>query len=159
MPTNRYLTIYLSDHLAGATGGVRLARRLLDSNREDERLGQPLARLCAEIEADRTTLLRVMDALDASRSRTKEAAAVAAEKLGRLKLNGHLRGYSPLSRVIELEALQIGIAGKAELWRTLAQSKEAKGFDFEDLIARAEMQRDAAGELHRLAVDALVAAP
>jgi hypothetical protein len=36
-----------------------------------------------------------------------------------LKLNGQLRGYSPLSRLDELELLQIGVAGKRRLWRAL----------------------------------------
>ena len=37
-------------------------------------------------------------------SRAKDGAAWVAEKLGRLKTNGQLTGYSPLSRLVELEA-------------------------------------------------------
>ena len=47
-------------------------------------------------------------------SKTKEAVAWVGEKIGRLKLNGQLRGYSPLSRVLELEALAVGVSGS---WR------------------------------------------
>ena len=49
---DRLLGIYLNDHLAGATLGVELARRLRSSNEGEAEFGQPLARLCAEIEAD-----------------------------------------------------------------------------------------------------------
>lgn len=50
------------------------------------------------------------------------APAWAAEKLVRLKLNGRLRGYSPLSRLLELEMLHIGITGKLELWQALQRT-------------------------------------
>jgi len=78
------LEIYLNDHLAGATGGVELARRLRASNRGNPTFGEPLGRICAEIEADRTTLEQVIGELGYSRSKVKPAAAWVAEKLGRL---------------------------------------------------------------------------
>ncbi len=138
----RLLAIYLNDHLAGATGGVELARRARASNR-GTRWGEPLAIVCAEIEADRTTLEEVMEQLAVKRDSAKIAGAWAAEKLGRLKLNGRLRGYSPLSRMLELEMLLIGITGKLGLWRALQHTREAKlaRFDLAALIERAESQR------------------
>ena len=42
----------------------------------------------------------------------KDAIARAGERLGPLKLNGRLRTRSPLSDVVELETLVVGIAGK-----------------------------------------------
>jgi len=42
-----------------------------------------------------------MEELGVSRSRLKPAGAWVLEKLGRVKLNGQLRGYSPLSRLLE----------------------------------------------------------
>lgn len=138
----RLLAIYLNDHLAGATGGVELARRARSSNRDTE-MGDALAQLCAEIEADRATLERMMEKLDVKRDRPKIAAAWAAEKLGRLKLNGRLTGHSPLSRVVELEMLHLGITGKIQLWQSLEQSLRARleQFDLPGLIERAESQR------------------
>jgi hypothetical protein len=44
-----------------------------------------------------------------------------AEKAGRLKPNGQIRGYSPLSRIVELEALTLGVTGKLSLWRYLRE--------------------------------------
>ena len=42
-----------------------------------------------------------------------------AERLGRLKLNGALLKRSPLTRIVELEVLVIGIRGKEALWTAL----------------------------------------
>jgi hypothetical protein len=135
------LSIYLNDHLAGAAAGVGLARRTRDSNRDDAVFGPPLAEICAEIEADRETLTRLAVRLGVPRDRLKPALATVGEKLGRLKPNGQLRGYSPLSRLIELEGLALGIAGKEKLWLALARSiEEPAGFDFAGLAERARGQ-------------------
>jgi hypothetical protein len=144
----RLLAIYLRDHLAGASGGAALARRLRDSNRGGP-WGEPLERLLAEIEVDRETLTRVMERLEVRPDPIKIAAASIAEKLGRLKLNGRLRGYSPLSRLLELEILHLGIVGKADLWRALHESLpgELAEFDLPALIERAEAQRQSVQQL------------
>ena len=140
------LAIYLNDHLAGATVGVELARRLRGSNEDDPEFGPALAEICAEIEADRETLKAVMDRLGVGQSKLKPLAAVLGERLGRLKLNGRLRGYSPLSRLDELELLQIGVAGKRRLWRALEHTHagDLPGFDLGALAERAT------GQLRRL---------
>jgi hypothetical protein len=147
------LAIYLNDHLAGATLGVELARRLRASNRDDDALAEPLIDVCAEVEADRETLRRLMRQLGVRRDPLKPAAAWLAEKLGRLKLNGRLTGYSPLSRLVELEMLSIGIAGKMQLWEVLERTlgESVPGFDFYRLAERAAGQRERARELHSIA--------
>jgi len=149
----RLLGIYLNDHLAGATVGVELARRTLSSNRDDPELGTPLTEICAEIEADRETLRWTMERLGIRRGCLKPAAGWTGEKLGRLKLNGRLRDYSPLSRVVELEGLAIGIAGKARMWRSLETTLggDLPEVDFGDLAERADRQRARVEELHRIA--------
>ncbi|HUC01179.1 MAG TPA: hypothetical protein VMS11_15280 [Solirubrobacterales bacterium] len=129
----------------------------LASNKGDEALASPLRRISAEIEADRETLEDVLDRLGVSRDRVKPVGAWLLERLGRLKLNGHLRGYSPLSRLLELEGLAIGIAGKTELWRTLAglDLDQRAGVEFDPLFARAEEQHSLVTALHQLAVAAI----
>jgi hypothetical protein len=135
------LGIYLNDHLAGSVGGVETARRARGSN-EGSEFGGPLERLSEEIEADRDSLEAVMEELGVARSRIKPAIGWLGEKLGRLKPNGQLRGYSPLSRVVELELLIIGITGKLRLWTLLAELVgEHSETDFADLIVRAADQR------------------
>jgi hypothetical protein len=144
----------LNDHLAGSTFGVELARRTAGANREDERFGAPLERICGEIEEDRETLRQVMDALGASHDRLKPAAAWVGEKLGRLKPNGQWRGgYSPLSRLIELEGLYVGISGKARLWKILEATvaEQVPGTDFAALGERADRQRTEIEQLQEAA--------
>jgi hypothetical protein len=147
---DRFLAIYLNDHLAGATLGVELARRLRSSNEGDAEFGRPLARLCAEIEADREALVGLMEHLKVSRDPVKPVLAKAAEKLGRLKPNGRLRSYSPLSRVLELEFLSGLVGGKLQLWNALEQSygESLDGFDLHDLAARADNQGQRLEDLH-----------
>jgi hypothetical protein len=135
------LGIYLNDHLAGSTGGVETARRARGSNEGNE-FGGPLSQLCEEIESDRESLERVMKECGVGRSRIKPAIGWLGEKLGRLKPNGQLRGYSPLSRVVELELLLLGITGKLRLWLLLDELVgEDSSADFKALAARAEDQR------------------
>lgn len=147
---NRFLAIYLNDHLAGSMLGVELVRRLSSSNEGDAEMAAPLAEIRAEIEADRATLERVMDRLGISRGVVKPAGAWVAEKLGRLKLNGQLRGYSPLSRLVELELLSIGITGKMQMWMALEHTVGGRlsGIDFGQLAERAARQRSRVYELH-----------
>jgi hypothetical protein len=77
----------------------------------------------------------------------KSALAALGERLGRLKLNGHLLSYSPLSRLVELELLALGLAGKRALWTALKATADPSfplsetGLD--RLSARAEEQQQA----------------
>jgi hypothetical protein len=139
--SSNLLAIYLNDHLAGATGGLELVKRAAGSN-EGTELGAFLEHLSAEIRADRESLVEVMDRLDVSRDRMKVTGGWLAEKAGRLKLNGQLLGYSPLSRLVELEGLHIGINGKLSCWQSLRQANapELADFDLDRLIDRAEHQ-------------------
>ncbi|HEU4599109.1 MAG TPA: hypothetical protein VFS26_05135 [Solirubrobacterales bacterium] len=88
----RRLAIYLNDRLAGSTLGGELARRLRGSNQGDPEFGPALAEICAEIEADRETLLAVMKPLGVGESRSKPLVALLGERLGRLKPNGAAAG-------------------------------------------------------------------
>jgi hypothetical protein len=140
----RLIAIYLNDHLAGSTGGLELARRALGSNRGTP-FEAPLERLAAQIGEDRAALADVMDRLGVARDPLKVLAGWTAEKLGRAKLNGRLTGYSPYSRVLELEMLALGVEGKRALWRALERlagdDARLTGVDLAALGRRAEAQR------------------
>jgi len=150
---SKYLTIYLNDHLAGSTGGVELIKRIAKQN-EGNDLGRFAAGLRTELEEDRATLQEIMRELGAGEDRVKTAAGWAVEKAGRLKLNGELLGYSPLSPLVELEGLMLGIDGKRRMWVAFSETDEIAGTigweRLQKLIARADRQRDAV-EQHRLA--------
>jgi hypothetical protein len=161
MAHNAYLGIYLNDHLAGSTSGIGLARRARAAN-EGTPLGEFLARLEREIAEDREALEGIMRDLGVRPNPAKVAGGWAAEKLGRLKLNGQLRGYSPLSRVVELEGLMMGITGKLGGWRALATAADTEPrldrAQLERLAERAERQRDETEE-HRVAAARTAFAP
>jgi hypothetical protein len=149
----KLLGIYLNDHLAGSSLGLSLARRALGGNRATD-IGAFLQGLVEEIEADRRALEQLMDRIGVGRDRPKVAAAWGAEKLGRLKLNGRLFSYSPLSRLEELEMIAIGVQGKHALWlalEPLQHEPEFEGFDLQRLIRRAARQR---ADLERYRLDA-----
>lgn len=146
------MRIYLNDHHAGSTAGIELARRCLNNNRENE-YGSFLRDLVGAIEEDRAELKGLMDSLGFPGDRLKQAVAWGAERLGRFKLNGQLTGYSPLSRLVELEGLKMGVTGKLALWTSLKDVADHDPrlavTDFDKLIARAEEQL-AGIEEHRL---------
>jgi hypothetical protein len=138
------LSIYLNDHLAGATAGVSLARRAAASNRTTG-YGDVLEEIAGEIEEDRQALLDVMQRLSVGQDHVKVALAWGAEQASRLKLNGSLLGYSPLSRLEELEALSLGVEGKASLWKALRRTHgddpRLRDVDLAALLERAQSQR------------------
>jgi hypothetical protein len=131
------------------------------SNEDDPAFSGPVAEICAEIEAERADLQALMRRLGIRRSPVKPAGAWMAEKLGRLKLNGQLRGYSPLSRMVELEGLCIGITGKLQMWRALARNlgEERGRLDFARLAEQAERQRRTVEELHAKAAERALPGP
>jgi hypothetical protein len=137
------LHIYLQDHLAGATFGLELVQRCRRNN-EGSEFAEPLAELAAEIAADRRTLQGIMRVVGADVSSTKVAVGWTLEKIRRLKPNGSLFEYTPLARVMELESLTIGIAGKRAMWRALndvaSQDDRLRDRDFSRLAERADDQ-------------------
>ena len=151
--SDRLLRIYLTDHRAGAAAGLARAKRFAVANTTSF-LAEDAAAVCRAIEEDVDTLDEIADRLGCRPSRGKMLIARAAEFVGRLKPNGRLRGYSPLSRLVELELLCAGILTKESLWRTLGvvqqHRPELAGFEFEDLQRRAIEQRMQL-EAHRVA--------
>lgn len=150
------LAIYLNDHLGGSTGGRELARRTARAHRGTP-AGGPLQRLAAEIAEDRRALLGIMGALGVEVQRHKVAVGWAVEKAARLKLNGRLLRRSPLSSVVELESLRLGIEGKTSGWVTLrAVADHDPRLDaaaLDRLLERARAQADTVEELRLQAAD------
>jgi hypothetical protein len=140
----KLLSIYMNDHLAGATVGQELARRAAGSNRGND-YGPVLEQTAREIAEDRESLLELMRILGVGVDRVKVLSAWVAERAGRLKMNGHLLSYSPLSRLVEIEALVLGVTGKLALWRSLQLVADRDSLisnaGLEGLIERAERQR------------------
>src|SRR6185436_317307 len=94
----------------------------------------------------------IIGRLGHSPNRVKMVMGAAGAWMGRLKANGYIRRYSPLSRLEEFEMLSAGIMSKASLWRScelsIAGRPELAGVDFSALRQRADSQRERL-ETHR----------
>ncbi len=156
MYANKYLRIYLRDHHAASIAGCEIAKRTCKSN-QGSSFAEVLAEISKEIDEDRRSLEWLMEQADVQPAKGKDAAAWGVEKLGRLKLNGRITTYSPLSRVFEFETIASGILAKRGLWVSLRHATlEEPEIDsrLQELIARADSQlhrmtslRDRAAEL------------
>jgi hypothetical protein len=154
-PARKLLAIYLSDHHAGSTAGTELARRAARHN-AGTRIGAVLDDVVREIAADRASLEELMQVLEVRTSPVKRTLAFLSERAARLKTNGRLFTYSPLSRVVELEGLALGILGKLALWEGFADVPALQGipgFDFTELAGRARSQHAAVEECRLQAVE------
>lgn len=153
------LGIYLNDHLAGATGGTELARRMAASRHLPAPDGV-LQQLADEIAHDRAALLAMMAALDIPVRGYKVYAAWIGEKAGRLKPNGYLLARSPLSSLEELEMLRLGVEGKAAGWRTLRTLADREPRldpgQLDELIRTARQQADLLEDLRLQAANQII---
>ena len=82
-----------------------------------------LSRLVTEIADDRRELATIMAGLDIEPSAVKQFVGLAAERLGRLKLNGHAVRTSPLSVLVELE----GLIGAVSIKRWMRCTSRSRG--------------------------------
>ncbi|MDT0464114.1 hypothetical protein [Streptomyces gibsoniae] len=143
--TNRsdLLGSYLSDHLAGPTVGTRRAAHLARSLRGSP-YGAALGTIAAEITEDRATLPAMMRKPGVPARRYKVLAGGALEPAGRLKSNGRLIGRSPLTTLLELELLRLGVEGEAAARRSLRRiadsDRRLEPERLDQLIERAQRQ-------------------
>ena len=144
MASEEALAVYLNDHLAGSVAGIELAAKLRDNNQGTE-LGRVMVALHHDISEDRDTLEALMRHLEVERHPVKEAAGWMLEKLSRLRLNPALTGGAELTRLLETEALSLGIEGKLAMWLALKEAAAGDprlaGTHLDRLIERARGQR------------------
>lgn len=162
MDLGDYLRIYLTDHRAGQAAIVRVAWRFARSNRSTP-WGAELNDLAHDIADDAAVLDSVAEACDLDGGAAKRLLALAGERMGRLKLNGHFLSYSPLSRVLEAEGLIAALALTEQMWGTLDRMRDQHpplvGFDFVALADRATAQVGRLRPVHRWAADRLAGRP
>ncbi|HEX6287079.1 MAG TPA: hypothetical protein VFZ80_06310 [Acidimicrobiia bacterium] len=152
--SSQLVKIYLDDHWAGAGAGLNLARRMMRNNQGTAWIDD-LSWVAAQIEADHRVLADIRKRLGVEGGGVKRRLAVLGERVARLKPNGRIIGYSPLSRVLEAEALISGVVAKRNLWAGLHQGLvgvEFPGVDFESLQERADEQLELLRSIHREAV-------
>lgn len=150
------LEIYVNDHLAGATMGCEIAEDLRDRNAGTP-LGERMASLATEIDADRRTLADLAERLGTPSNPVKKGTAWLAEKAGELKFSGATSGNPALGTFLALETLSLGVEGKIALWRSLkaiaGDHTALAAMSFDELIERGQTQRRAL-EAERMEVGA-----
>jgi hypothetical protein len=150
LPGGDRLATYLNDHLAGATAGVDLARRIARDN-QGNAYGAEVTEIAGEIAADREALQEVMGRLDVGRDHVRLLAAWSVEKARRLLPVPWLLDRHALGRLEELEALILGVTGKLSLWVSLGETRAGDprlaDIDFGELADRARSQLERLGEL------------
>lgn len=156
------LAVYLRDHLTGATGGLELAERAARTRRGTP-AGAELARITREIGEDRETYRELMSDLGVEVGRPKVLLAWVGEKVSRLKTNGRFVRHSPLSDLVELEMLYLGVCGKEAGWQTLRivaeQDERLDVARLDPLVARAREQLETLERLRREEARRLFTAP
>lgn len=156
MASIELLEPYLSDHLAGATAGRDLAKKLASDN-EGTPFGSFMAGVATEVDEDRTTLENIIDGLGIDQHPVKKAGSWMAEKLSRMRFTPSLTQSGELSRLMEMETLCMGIMGKLCLWQALGELSRTDpepaltAFDFDLLAKRAQDQLDRLDQQRRAA--------
>lgn len=148
---DRLLGIYLNDHLGGATSGLELFRRAAAAQRGTAAAAD-LERLTADVAQDRESLRQLMVRLGVPQQRLKVVGGWVMEKAARLKANGRLLRRSPLSSLIELEALLLGVQGKGAGFTALREVAHRYPpldvAELDRLVQRAAHQAEVLERLH-----------
>jgi hypothetical protein len=151
------LHIYIRNHEAAAAGGLELVRRCSKAN-QNSAFAPELQQLTMQIRSDRTALQDICRTLGVKLSAVERVVAIVGVTVGRLKTNGRIFRYSPLSRIFELEALAAGVMAKLRLWQSLSFLTDVDTRLDEDAllrhVANAKSQLDTIGRLHATAVEA-----
>jgi hypothetical protein len=150
------LGTYLQDHYAGSAAGSELFKRAADQQ-TDPLVRRALTRMAEKADAERSALEGYLKAVGSKPDQVKNAGAWLTEKLGRFKPNGELIRRSPLSDVVELEALRIAVEGRAAGWRVLRRladdDERFSGKELDEHLAETQEQID---ELESMRMDAAV---
>lgn len=142
------LSIYLGDHLTGATGG---STRITDMARRyaSEPYGPDLATIAEQVQDELTTLRDVIVALDMSTRPAKRALAWVGERLGSLKPNGRIVGTSPMTPVLELDLMRAAVNAKGAGWEVLEHYAADLGLPREPFAALKEQSQQQSETLAR----------
>lgn len=146
---DKLLRIYVNDHRAGAVAGVSLCRRMSEQDGGTS-LSDLAAELLIELESDRDELEHYAVSNGIAADPFKRFGAAIAERVARLKPNGRIIRRSPLSDVLETEALMIAIDAKRALWQSLVAGDRIAPFDVERLE---QLMQRAGSQLVRLEVE------
>jgi hypothetical protein len=142
---SKHLATYLNDHLAGSVTAIELLAYLASAYAGSD-IAQFATTLREDVIADRKVLEELMERLGVPQSAPRKASAWIVEKMAQLKLRWDDPAGGSFRLFEAMEAVSLGIEGKRVLWRALAAAAQDNaallGLDYEQLIQRAEAQRE-----------------
>lgn len=160
VPGGSPLAHHVHTHLAGSAAGIDLFARgasgLLDP--EAAALVRDIHR---ELLDERRRLRRMADDLGVGEATVMTVAARLGERVARLKPNGSWTERTPLTDLVELEAMRVAVSGKQAGWEALLSVVDVHApldrDELEMLAAQAATQEQRlAGAHQRAAARALV---
>lgn len=146
-PPGHHFDDYLRTHLAAARVGCTIAERIAAAWPSEMTTG-----LVAEIDADRATLQRVVDARQVGSATANRLGAVGGwltSAIDRVRARRSARAEPTV--VLELETLAGGIVAKRSMWIAVQASRIPIAEDLPELIRRADTQLRRVAGLHRQA--------
>lgn len=156
------LTAYLQTHLAGSRAGVDLFARSA-KGQLDEKVGLALDDIRRQVIDEQAQLRQIMRLLGIQENRVRSTAARLGERVARLKPNGSLLHRTPLTDLVELEALRIAVSGKQAGWESLrALCDHVPSLDSDQLdrlVEQGQAQLERLGELHSVAAQRALVPP
>ena len=156
---NEKLKIYFDDHSAMMTAELELIMRCRHENEKSDshaNLNEFLKTLHASVELQRDRVRSLLSRLGAKPNLVKDTSGWILEKVGRLKLNGSLTGYSPLSRILEVEALIAAATTRKALWNFIAtlarEESEDDQLTCQEFLEICSKEIDELEKIHRLVI-------
>lgn len=145
------LATYVRNHWAAAASGVDLADRVARRHRDSE-MGTVLGSVAADVREDRSSLRDLMSEIGVTPGVLGPLIAQGAERAGRLKPNGRLVRRSPVSDLLEVEALRAAVLAKRAGWEALSvlsADAEPRSARLDLLQGRADSQVERLTRVHR----------
>lgn len=155
------LHAYLQHHWAASSAGTALFQRVGRSH-SDPYVADRVRQLAKEVNEDRESLRQIIMATGAAPSRIAATTGRALEFAGRFKPNGRVVRRSPLSDLLEVEALRDAVFGKRSGWQLLRAVCEGDvrldRQQLDELVRRADDQLARLEDLHLRVTRAVVGA-
>jgi hypothetical protein len=145
------LAHYVRIHLTGAAAGIELFGR--GSSLADATARETVAAIREELFGERDWLRGLAERLGTGEPTLARPLALVGERVGRLKPNGDLLHRTPLTDVVDLEAMHDAVSGKIAGWRALRQADDLRvpRSEVSGLLEQALRQRDDLSVLHEAA--------
>lgn len=140
---------YIRMHLTGSAAGIELFER--GSGLVDADARAVVKHISDELVEERERLLAMAHRVGIRPAPLGTAVAKLGERLSRLKPNGHRLHRTPMTDLIDLEAMRVAVAGKISGWEALLSvAGQHDGLKRDELVGLREQARRQQDELSQL---------